>query len=100
MRYFLTALLMLAFAAAADEKTAERNPLFQDDTVVKSVLTAPIAQAYAQRDQEVGIYFPGQWTYTEADGTTQRLDVSIRTRGIFRRQYCELPPLQLNFITR
>lgn len=78
---------------AADEK----NILFQDTTVVKAVLTAPIAQAYAQRHQDVRIYFPGQWTYTTSDGATQRLDVSIRTRGIFRREYCQLPPLQLNF---
>lgn len=97
MRYFLTVLVFLAMGAAAADKVAERNPLFRDDAVVKAVLTAPIAQAYAQRDQDVRIYFPGQWTYTKADGTTQRLDVSIRTRGIFRREYCELPPLQLNF---
>jgi len=97
MRYFLIALILLAFGAAADDKTTERNPLFQDDVVLKAVLTAPIAQAYAQRDQDVRIYIPGQWSYTTAEGTTQRLDVSIRTRGIFRREYCELPPLQLNF---
>ena len=65
--------------------------------MVRVVLTAPISQAYAQRHQDVRIYFPGQWTYVEDSGETQRLDVSIRTRGIFRREYCQLPPLQLNF---
>lgn len=65
--------------------------------MLKAVLTAPIAQAYAQRDQDVRIYLPGQWSYTTADGSTERLDVSIRTRGLFRRNYCQLPPLQLNF---
>jgi len=64
---------------------------------MKAVLTAPIMQAYAQRDQDVRIYYPGQWTYTDSEGETQRLDVSIRTRGNFRRMYCALPPLQLNF---
>jgi hypothetical protein len=43
------------------------------------------------------LYHPGQWTYIDEKGETQRLDVSIRIRGNFRRQYCELPPLRLNF---
>lgn len=76
---------------------AERDPLFQDHTVLKAVLTAPIAQTYAQRDSNVRLYHPGQWTYIDENGETQRLDVSIRIRGNFRRQYCELPPLRLNF---
>ncbi len=64
---------------------------------MKAVLTAPISQVYQQRDQDIRIYYPGQWTFTNSDGETQRLDVSIRTRGNFRREFCELPPLQLNF---
>ena len=84
---------MLAGPVAATEKA----PLFQDNEVIKAVITAPIAQAYEQRNQEVRIYFPGQWTYIDGDGESQRLDVSIRTRGNFRRENCKLPPLQLNF---
>ena len=87
----------MALGASSAFAEDERNPLFQNDAVVKAVLTAPISQVYAQRHQDVRIYFPGQWTYTTEDGATQRLDVSIRTRGIFRREYCQLPPLQLNF---
>lgn len=87
------ALLCLPLSA----KAAERDPLFRDHTVLKAVLTAPIAQTYAQRDSEVRLYHPGQWTYINEKGETQRLDVSIRIRGNFRRQYCELPPLRLNF---
>jgi hypothetical protein len=76
---------------------AERKPLFQDHTVIKAVLTAPISQAYAQRDSDVRLYFPGQWSYIDKDGESQRLEVSIRPRGNFRRAYCELPPIRLNF---
>ncbi len=90
--------LALPVGAVAQEGTAsDRHPLFQDDAVLKAVLTAPISQAYAQRHQEARIYFPGQWTYVDEAGETQRLEVSIRTRGHFRREVCELPPLQLNF---
>ena len=76
---------------------AERDPLFQDHTVLKAVLTAPISQTYAQRDSDVRLYFPGQWTYLDENGESQRLDVSIRIRGNFRKEYCELPPIRLNF---
>jgi len=76
---------------------AERKPLFRDSTPLKAVLTAPISQAYAQRNSEVRLYFPGQWTYLDENGESQRLEVAIRLRGNFRRQYCELPPLRLNF---
>ena len=64
---------------------------------MKAVLTAPIAQTYAQRNSEVRLYHPGQWTYIDESGETNRLDVSIRIRGNFRREYCELPPMRLNF---
>ena len=76
---------------------AQDHPLFENDAVLKAVLTAPIAQTYAQRHQDVRLYYPGQWTYVDEDGVTKRLDVSIRTRGRFRREFCVLPPLQLNF---
>ncbi len=93
----LSMLMLFALAMPGGAAAKDKKPLFQDDSVIKAVLTAPISQAYAQRDQDVRLYLPGQWSYTEADGTTRRLEVSIRTRGLFRREYCELPPLQLNF---
>lgn len=89
--------IVLLIALAGPAAAAERAPLFQDEVIMKAVLTAPIVQAYAQRDQDVRIYFPGHWSYTDSEGETQRLDVSIRTRGNFRRENCALPPLQLNF---
>jgi len=91
---FITlSVLALAEGAGAEDK----HPLFQDHDVLRAVITAPISQAYAQRHQDVRIYFPGQWTYVDDSDETKRLEVSIRTRGHFRREYCQLPPLQLNF---
>jgi len=89
--------LVLLFALASPVGAAEKTPLFENDEIIKAVLTAPISQAYDQRHQDVRIYYPGQWTYLNAEGESQKLDVSIRTRGNFRRENCALPPLQLNF---
>ena len=90
-------LAVASFGLASGVDASERDPLFQDHTVLKAVLTAPIAQTYAQRNSDVRLYHPGQWTYIDGSGESKRLDVSIRIRGNFRREYCELPPLRLNF---
>ena len=88
---------MVALGLAGQAFAAERDPLFQEHSTLIAVLTAPISQTYAQRESDVRLYFPGQWTYINGDGESHRLDVSIRIRGNFRRQYCELPPIRLNF---
>ena len=87
----------IVLLASGSTAAADRDPLFQDHSILKAVLTAPISQTYAQRDSDVRLYFPGQWTYLDGDGQSQRLDVSIRIRGNFRKEYCELPPIRLNF---
>jgi len=93
----LLLVVLSAFVCAGAANAEGEQPLFRNDAVLKAVLTAPISQTYAQRHQDVRIYFPGQWTYVDEDGETRRLEVSIRTRGHFRREFCELPPLRLNF---
>jgi hypothetical protein len=90
-------ILLAVLLIASTPHAAERKPLFRDHAPLKAVLTAPIAQTYAQRHSDVRLYFPGQWSYLDESGETQRLKVSIRLRGNFRRDYCELPPLRLNF---
>lgn len=88
----ITTTLLLVNIATADEL----KPLYSDTTPVRVVLSAPLSQAYAQRDQEERLFLPGFWSYVDG-GDTHRLSVLIRTRGKFRRRECPLPPLQLNF---
>ena len=92
--------IILAIAllvASGSTAAAERKPLFRDHAVLKAVLTAPISQVHALRYSDSRVYAPGQWSYLDENGETQRLEVSIRLRGNFRREYCELPPIRLNF---
>jgi hypothetical protein len=92
-----TWLLLLLLALTQPRAAAEDLPLFQEDKILRAVLTAPIAQAYAQKLQDTEIYFPGSWNYVDENGESAQLDVSIRTRGNFRREHCDLAPLRLNF---
>lgn len=97
MKGIVTTFLLLGAWLGSEAMAAERHPLFQNHEALKAVLTAPLAQTYAQRDSDVRLYFPGQWTYLDENGESQRLDVSIRIRGNFRKQHCQLPPIRLNF---
>jgi hypothetical protein len=97
VKTLISGILLCALGVAVSTHAQEKDPLFQGHSVIRAVLTAPLSQVYAQRTQDTRIYFPGQWSYTREDGTIQRLDVGIRTRGVFRREFCKRPPLQLNF---
>jgi hypothetical protein len=97
LKYAFVFILLSPPASAQEATSGDAHPLFRSDDILKAVITAPIAQTYAQRHQDVRLYFPGQWTFIDSEGQTQRLEVSIRTRGHFRREYCNQPPLQLNF---
>jgi len=89
--------MILSLGVASLVHAGERTPLFSDDTILKAVLTAPLTQAYEQREQEVRLWLPGQWSYLDESGEAVRLEVSVRGRGNFRLINCQLMPLQLNF---
>ncbi|MDX1498278.1 MAG: hypothetical protein R3176_00170 [Woeseiaceae bacterium] len=93
----LMPLALLLLLPASPASLADGHPLFESDEVLRAVLTGPLRQVYGQKRQEVRLYQPAQWSYVDENGETRRLEVSIRTRGNFRREYCNLPPLQLNF---
>ena len=73
------------------------NPLFEEDSVLNIVLNAPLSQAYAQKNAQDRLWMNGNITFLAEDDSKQTLDISIRTRGVFRRKNCKLPPLSLNF---
>ena len=77
--------------------SASAKPLFEDDSAINIVLNAPLNQAYAQKNAQDRLWMNGNITFLTEDDTKQKLDVSIRTRGVFRRKNCKLPPLSLNF---
>lgn len=96
MKYVLQGFGLFILILSGKTMMAE-NALFLDETTLNVVLTAPLTQAYNEKNKKDRLWMPGQLAYTQIDGSTNRHNVSIRTRGIFRRQNCTLPPLQLNF---
>ncbi len=96
--YHMGWLALLACALlVSGQAIADENILFAEDTTIPMVLTAPLTQIYAQKKSDVRLYMPGAIAYQALDGGKQRLELSVRTRGVFRRAQCRLPPLRLNF---
>ena len=97
MKSIRAACLFSLLSLCSGQAYASELRLFADDTVLNAVLSAPLTQVYAQKKEDVRLYMPGSLSFLAADGSKQRLELSIKTRGVFRRANCRLPPLLLNF---
>ncbi|MCO4810797.1 MAG: hypothetical protein KC572_04290 [Gammaproteobacteria bacterium] len=89
----LTMLTLVALPASAEMKQ-EPDPLFRSDEILSMTITAPLTTLVRERPKDD--YLPGVIQYTQADGTVVQLDLEIRTRGHFRHEICDYPPLLLN----
>jgi hypothetical protein len=90
---------VVLFALSAGSVTAQESglpdPLFQSDETLNVTITAPLTTLVRKRPKDE--YLPGIFTYKDSDGADVALDIEIRTRGHFRHENCNYPPLRLNF---
>jgi hypothetical protein len=89
--------ISLSFAAisASAETSEPPDPLFRDNSIIDVTISAPWKTINKERPTED--YLPGTFRYKEADGSAVEFDIAIRTRGHFRHDECQYPPLRLNF---
>lgn len=92
----------VAFASAADlsaaaGKSAEEQPLFASNDVLRVRLEAPLTSL--MQDRESDEYVDGLFHLLSEAGAPETLEVKVRTRGNYRRreENCEFAPLRLNF---
>lgn len=90
-------MIMIAFAVLTLPVAAAGlpDPLFQDDTALEVVITAPLSSLLRARPEEPPL--PGVFSYKAADGSSVDLDIQIKSRGNFRKRICDFPPWNLNF---
>lgn len=94
IRTVATVCFALGSAAVFSVESETPDPLFQDDETLHATITAPFTTLVRKRPKDD--YLPGVFQYMEADGTEVKLDLEIRTRGHFRHNTCDYPPLLLN----
>jgi hypothetical protein len=96
--YVLALATAHAGALAAQAPDTLSQPLFESHDLLQLTLEAPFKTIFRERDQESEEY-PGTLHYIDADGTTVRLEVQVRTRGKYRlqRSTCNFPNVRVNF---
>jgi hypothetical protein len=100
MKYLL---LLIAAPLSAQEPQGEPKPpkpynpppLFSEAKPLEMTLTAPFRQLRRDRQVETQ-YRPATISYTGDSGVVT-VPVRVRTRGIWRKKNCDIPPLLLNF---
>jgi hypothetical protein len=80
---------------AKPKKPYEPPPIFQAPAPVAVTLFGPISQLRRDRQVETQ-YRQGALVY-QGDSGDVRIPVRLRTRGIWRKKNCDIPPLLLNF---
>ena len=94
IRIVATVCFALGSAAVFSAESETPDPLFQDDETLHVTITAPLTTLVRERPKDD--YLHGVFQYMEGDGTAVKFDLEIRTRGHFRHETCDYPPLSLN----
>ena len=82
-------------AADKPDKPYELPPIWSEEKPLELTLYAPYSQLKKDRQVETQ-YRPGWITYKSDTGEI-RIPARLRTRGIWRKKNCEIPPLLVNF---
>ncbi len=91
--------LILVLAVFAVSVPAPAPNLFDEGKPVEFTLTADLKTLFADRDTAKAAYHPGTLSYVDSSGVTVKVEVRLKTRGIWRRnaRNCDVPPLWLDF---
>lgn len=89
-----TLLCLLAAGAFADEHGGT-DPLFKSNDRLDVVIEAPWSTFMIRKPKDEDL--EGVLKVISADQTEQQFDVAIRARGHSRHEWCDFPPVLLNF---
>jgi hypothetical protein len=79
----------------ASDTLSENSELFASNEMLRISLRFDITKyKKTKSDKE---YLDATLTYHTSEKDSITKDIKVRSRGVFRRNYCELPPLMLNF---
>jgi hypothetical protein len=85
---------LVSISALAQDKI-DSIRFFTDESVVEMTLTTDIKKMQSEKGEDV--FQPANLVCRFADSTVIKEDISVAPRGHFRRQYCNIPPIMMNF---
>ncbi len=96
IKYFLlTALLVSSLMAKAQTSRIDSIKFFTDEGLIDMTLTTDIRELQSVKGEE--IYQEASVSFLFPDSSVIDEKVRIAARGHFRREFCNIPPLLLNF---
>ena len=60
MKILVQGFCCILFILVSKHICADSSPLFQDDSILNAVLTAPLTQAFNERNKKQRLWMPGQ----------------------------------------
>src|SRR5262245_36528350 len=84
--FFLLPLYLLA-------QKSELTALFKDGTPLETKLKVSIKDIKKKTNDST--YIPAVLSYKNASGSWDSIKISVRARGIFRRENCYFPPIRV-----
>lgn len=94
---FCSCVFLCTSATGQTEEPGSKNNfrLFEDDDLLQLTLRFDLATYFRTRPKKE--YLKANITFHINDTDSISRDIRLRTRGIFRNQWCKYPPIQLNF---
>lgn len=102
-RFFLIVVPVFLFICRSDELAAQKSDsdslksfrLFEDEEILNITLRFDLQTYFRSKPQKE--YLKANMTIHLSETDSVNRDIRLRTRGIFRNQYCMFPPIELNF---
>ncbi len=92
---FILLLFFTSIPSFSQSKAIDRNLFFLDDNVVEVTLTTDIKKL--RRAKEEPTWQPAKIQMKFSDTLVINEQISVQTRGVYRKTYCDIASLMLNF---
>lgn len=93
---FLTVLFVLfSLCAGAQVSPVDSIRFFTDEGLIQVNLSTDLKQVQTETKQ--GVFQPATISMLFPDSTLINENISVSARGNFRRNYCRIPPMMINF---
>ena len=95
IRLFTILLLLFARVTFAQEGPVDSIRFFTDEGLIEVTLDTDLKAIQTESRQDV--FQPAEIKMLFPDSTLINERISVSARGNFRRSYCRIPPMMLNF---
>jgi hypothetical protein len=95
--FFIVLFLLNGFYSFGQPPKVDSLKFFTDDQVMEMKLTTDIKGLQSQKGEDV--FQDGSVEMKFPDGTMATENIQVGARGKFRRGYCRIPPMMINFRT-